>query len=159
MCVCVPYIIVVVKDLYICICLYIICVCVDQLLNTQPQSVLHLVQIFFFRFVSFHQELFTFISASKCTNSFSGKCTELWILSSGKYFLYKNHLAQRLQIWTFLKTDQLYLQICLNIVCVSFHWSSKNVKAFIHVFEVSWKEPKIFTFFFSSRIQNVPRAG
>jgi len=83
-------------------------------------------------------------------HSFSWKCTELWILSSGKYFLYKNLLALCLQIWAFLKIDQLYLQICLNILYVSFHWSSKNVKAFIHVFEVSWKEPKIFTFIFQA---------
>ena len=34
----------------------------------------------------------------------------------------------------------------------------KMLKRFIHVFEVSWKEPKIFKFF-SSRFQNVSRAG
>jgi len=123
--------------------------------NTQPQS--YFTPSSIIRFVTFYHKLFIFISAFKCTNSFSCKCTKLWILLS-IYFLYKNHLDLCLQIWNFLKINQLYLQICLNILYVSFHWSSKNVKAFINVFEVSWKEPKIFTFL-SSRFQTVPRAG
>ena len=108
---------------------------------------------------TFHHELFTFIKTFKCTNMFSCKCTKLWILSPGKYFRYKNHLDLRLQIWAFLKIDQFYLQICLNIFYVSFHWSSKNVTAFIHVFEVSWKEPKIFTILFKSNGHRLPIYG
>jgi len=79
-------------------------------------------------------------------------------LFSGRYFLYKTHLALCLQICVFLKIDQLHLQICMNLLYVTFHWSNKKVKSNILFLKFFWWEPRTFKSFFSSRFQNVPWA-
>ena len=84
---------------------------------------------------------------------FLGNALSCGYFLSENIFYKKNLLALRLKIWAFLRIDQLYVQICVNILCVSFHSSSKNGKAFIHVFEVYRKEPKIFTFFFQADLK------